>query len=205
MQADMLGSYSSVVEPARPQPVCLGLARPGQPADVDRLAPSLLDPLPRAPPRADLRPRTSRTAAVESTHHSERVELVAGSVLRGRAVRFEQSALALVVQARQVTQQRRDIEDGTRRRQDRPRWLNNRVLAARLGDQAEPRRVLGAATASTCASAVGVLHLYENVKRGPGDRSPGPTVWLRAFRPAFRRNADLPPRPDMPARASNLP
>jgi hypothetical protein len=123
---------STLAEPRR-----LGLARPRQPAVKHRLASSLLELLPRAPPRSELRSRTGRDCttpvSVKSRRQSERVEFVPvpfGGGGGSDATRFEQSALALVVDAGQVSQQRRNLDDRERRREDRRRRVHDRIVAA---------------------------------------------------------------------------
>lgn len=127
------------VEATLAEPRRFGLARPRQPALKHRLTPSLLELLPRAPPRSELRSRTGRdrstSVSVKSRSQSERVELVAvsfggGGGGGGAATRFEQGALALVVEACQVSQQRGNLEYRKRRREDRRRRLHNSIVAA---------------------------------------------------------------------------
>lgn len=63
----------------------------------------------------------------------ERVEFVPvpfGGGGDGVATRVEQGALALVVEACQVSQQWRNLDDRERRREDRRRRVHDRIVAA---------------------------------------------------------------------------
>lgn len=90
----------SNVKPAPAQPVRLDRARPGQTASEHGLTASLLDLLPRTPPRSDLSAGPGRRR--ERSGDRERVELVLTTLGGRQPSGFEQRLLAFIVEARQM-------------------------------------------------------------------------------------------------------